>query len=595
MQDFKASTPHTASDSTATKSKQNHFIPRPHQARRWVFKDAEESTAEALQKELKIHPVLCQLLVQRGINTFEEAKRFFRPQWSHLHDPFLLDEMDKALDRLDQAFEGDENVLLYGDYDVDGTTSVALLCNFFRSIGKTLGTYTPNRYREGYGISKIGIDWAAEKKYTLMVALDCGIKAVEMVEYAREKGIDLIICDHHLPGEKIPDAVAVLDPKKPNCPYPYKELSGCGIGFKLAQAYCIRHQIDNQYLIPLLDLLAISIASDIVPITGENRTLTQLGLQRLNTQPSPGLKKLMDKAGLEAPVNITDIVFGLGPRINAAGRMQDASGAVELLTAQHYDDAELLATELNDQNAQRKETDRQITSEALQLMEGWADLDQRFSTVVYAPHWHKGVIGIVASRLIEHHYKPTIVLCKSGEEWVGSARSIRGFNIHDALVACSDLLERFGGHRYAAGMTLKEENLPAFRNQFEAYVQEHLDPDLLVPELAVDAKLSFNSVHERFYKILDQFAPFGPGNMRPVFASSQVRDCGWSKVVGKDHLKLRVRQINSNAVDGIAFGMGAQLDLVKKKRIELAYQLDLNEWQGKKNIQLKVKDLREQT
>jgi len=545
---------------------------------------------------LKIHPVLCRLLVNRGIYTYNEAKLFFRPRLEHLHDPFLMQDMRKAVERIEQALREEEHILVYGDYDVDGTTSVAMMYSFLGEFYNRIDYYVPHRYKEGYGISKQGIDYAHQKGYKLIIALDCGIKSVDKVRYANEMGIDFIICDHHLPGEELPPAHAVLDPKRRDCNYPYKELSGCGIGFKLIQAFARNNHIPFEIVEKYLDLVAVSIASDIVPITGENRVLAYYGMKRINKNPRKGLKSLIQYSGLKKELTVSDVVFMLGPRINAAGRMDDARNAVKLLISETHEHAEANAEFLNQKNSERKQVDKDITAEALAMIQGNPELQKRKSTVLVQSHWHKGVIGIVASRLIETHYRPTIIFTESNGLLTGSARSVKGFNIHDAIKECSDLLEQFGGHMFAAGLSLRKENFEMFEKRFEEVVSATITEESLIPEVNIDAELSFTEINGKFYSIISQFAPFGPGNMKPVFMSRNVRDRGYSRIVGDEHLKLELTQDEGRCCKGIAFGMG---DLAEKifhsgteKRFDICYTLEENEWRGILNIELNVRDIK---
>jgi single-stranded-DNA-specific exonuclease len=555
--------------------------------KRWVISEPDLDRVEALRQRLGIHPVLCRLLVQRGIDDYDKAHRFFRPTLAHLHDPRLMKDMDQAVARIDAAIVRHEKILVYGDYDVDGTTAVALMYSFLKDFYPNVDYYVPNRYTEGYGVSMRGIDHAKANGFTLIIALDCGITAFDQISYAHSLGIDFIVCDHHLPTHRRPPAVAVLDPKQPDCSYPYDELSGCGIGFKLAHALCLYFDIPLERLYKYLDLVVVSIASDIVPITGENRTLAYFGLKKLNEQPLPGLRALMTVSGLRKDVAITDIVFGLGPRINAAGRMDDARHAVSLLISEGADGKEQ-ADVLDQHNTNRKEKDENITLEALALLEA-APRDIR-ATVVFQPDWHKGVIGIVASRLIETYHRPTIVCTQSGDFIAGSARSVPGYNIYEAIQACSDLLEQFGGHKYAAGLSMRKENYPEFKERFQEYVSSTIDPELLIPQVRIDAELGLKDITGRFYNILRQFAPFGPSNMRPVFISSRVKAEG--RIVGDQHLKLKLRQEGSASIDGIAFEMGHAEALVNSEPVDVCYSLDVNSFRGYASLQLVVRDIR---
>lgn len=559
--------------------------------------DVDENLVQSLYASLKIHPVLCRLLVQRGITTYNEAFLFFRPKMEHLHDPFLMKGMSAAVERLEKAIANEEKILVFGDYDVDGTTAVALFYSFLCDFYPNIGFYIPDRYTEGYGISTQGIDYAEQEGYGLMVALDCGIRSVDKVAYAQQKGIDFIICDHHLPGDEVPNAVAVLDPKQADCPYPYKELSGCGIGFKLAQAFAMRNHVPNHVVEGLLDLVAVSIASDIVPITGENRVLAHFGLNLLNTNPRKGLASLIEQAGItERNLTITDLVFYLGPRINAAGRMDHGRNAVNLLLAETEDNAIDGASTLQDNNNVRKQLDKDITEEALSIIRNSPALLMRKTTVLCQPHWSKGVIGIVASRLIESYYRPTIVLTEKDGLVSGSARSVSGYDVYEAIKACEDLLEQFGGHKYAAGLSMKKENLAAFEERFEAVVSATIKEEHLSPEITVDADLDLISVTPGFYKILKQFAPFGPGNMRPVFLARYCRDKGYSKIVGENHLRLTLTQDGKHSITGMAFGQAiwAKEILMKdnSQPVDIVYNIEENEWQGETTLRINVKDIK---
>jgi single-stranded-DNA-specific exonuclease len=561
---------------------------------RWTHKQIPpREKVVQLSEALQIDDVLSTLLVQRGIETFEQARSFFRPTYELLHDPFLMKDMDKAAERILRAISDEERILVYGDYDVDGTTSVAMMYSFLRELHPEVTTYIPDRYTEGYGISLKGIDYARDNEIGLIIALDCGVKALEQARYAAEKGIDLIVCDHHRPGPELPTAVAVLDPKREDCDYPYKELCGCGVGFKLVQALADRLEMDASRILPLLDLVATAIGADIVPITGENRVLAALGMQQINSQPRPGIKALREQVS-KTELSITDVVFILAPRINAAGRMQHGNQAVELLAESDLDRARELAVAIEENNSDRRETDRSITQEALQLIEDEGKADG-FTTVVYRPHWHKGVIGIVASRLIETYYRPTLVFTRSGDCLAASARSVKGFDVYEALEQCADLLIQFGGHTYAAGLTMKEENYEAFRDRFEQVVSETIDPKCLEPELRIDAPLDLEQCTPRFYRILKQFAPFGPGNSTPVFYADKLVDNGYGKRVGSDqsHLKLSVSQGSSTVLAGIGFGLGDRLELIEGGRMfRAAFSLDENHWNGRTTLQLRVRDIK---
>jgi single-stranded-DNA-specific exonuclease len=561
--------------------------------KRWVVKPADGEKVERLKNELKVNEVICRLLVQRGIDTYEGAHAFFRPQLNELHDPFLMKDMDKAINRLTTALANNQRVLIYGDYDVDGTTAVATVYSFLKSIYPNIDYYVPNRYTEGYGVSTKGIDYAAETNCSLIIALDCGIKSNDKVDYANSKGIDFIICDHHLPGDEIPNAIAVLDPKRSDCPYPYKELSGCGIGLKLIQAFCQQNSVDDAQWQQYLDLACVSIASDIVPITGENRILAYYGLKKLNTNPVMGLKKLIEVAGVKKELEISDVVFILGPRINAAGRIDDAKHAVKLLIADHVDfDAEENAFNLNVYNNERKDLDRTITAQALEMIANDDEMLVRKSTVVFNPEWNKGVIGIVASRLTENYYRPTVVLTESEGKVTGSARSVKGFDLYEAIYDCRELLIQFGGHKFAAGLTMHAENVSGFIQKFEEVVTQRITDDCLTPELDIDAELEFENITDRFYNILKQFAPFGPENMKPVFITKAVTDTGYSRIVKEEHIKFSVRKRNGEIVDGIGFGMAEKMQLLQTGPVDIVYQLSENVWNDKTTIQLMVKDIR---
>jgi single-stranded-DNA-specific exonuclease len=559
---------------------------------RWKVLEAEEEKVNALQQALKIHPMLCKLLVQRGIETFEEAKQFFRPELSELHDPFLMKDMDKAINRIAEAISQNERILIYGDYDVDGTTAVATVYSFFKEFYEQVEYYVPHRYIEGYGISFKGIDYAQTNNFKLIIALDCGIKSNDKVDYANARGIDFIICDHHNPGEEIPNAVAVLDPKRADCTYPYKELSGCGIGFKLIQAFCLQNAIPLDKCYQYLDLVCVSIGADIVPINGENRILAFHGLKKVNENPSEGLRKLIELAGNKKQIDITSVVFIIAPRINAAGRMDDAKHAVRLLICEDGDvDSEEKAEQLNTFNTDRKDLDKNITAHALEMIAGDEKLVNRKSTVVFHPEWHKGVIGIVASRLTETYYRPTIVLTESDGKVTGSARSVKNFDLYEAIYECRELLIQFGGHKFAAGLTMLPENVDLFRQRFDEVVSERITPEQLVPELEIDAVIELEDITPRFYSIIQQMAPFGPQNMRPVFVTRGVKDSGWSKIVKEEHLKFSVKKNNSAVVDGIGFRMAEKFSLVKTGPFDIAYQIDENEWQGNVRLQMLVKDV----
>ncbi|WP_115122983.1 single-stranded-DNA-specific exonuclease RecJ [Marinirhabdus gelatinilytica] len=561
---------------------------------RWTLKPkpSEEKTTQ-LSQTLGVNAIIASLLIQRGIETFEDAKKFFRPSLDGLHDPYLMKDMDKAVQRIGKAIAGGENILVYGDYDVDGTTSVALLSSYLKSYYPNVATYIPDRYEEGYGVSYQGIDFAHDNDFSLIIALDCGVKAIEKVAYASEKNIDFIICDHHRPGVEIPKAVAVLDPKRDDCEYPYKELCGCGVGFKLIQALAKNRNQTIEDLVLYLDLVATAIGADIVPITGENRILAYFGLKVINSNPRTGFKAIL-KQVKKTELTITDVVFIIAPRINAAGRMKHGNHAVTLLTETDINRAAVWAGEIEEFNTQRRDTDKLITEEALLQISEKKEED-RTTTVVYNENWHKGVIGIVASRLTETYYRPTLVFTKSGEKLAASARSVRGFDVYNALEACQEHIEQFGGHKYAAGLTLLEEDYQKFKDEFEKVVAQTIDPKLLKPELELDAEIDLADITPKFYRILKQFAPFGPGNRRPVFMSQHLKDVGLGKCVGEDksHLRVVVKQGNSAQFTGIGFGMAAKQGIAcKGQPFKAAYVIDENEWQGHVSLQLRLKDIK---
>jgi single-stranded-DNA-specific exonuclease len=571
---------------------------------RWTLKPKPSSEkVNALATQLKVHELIATLLVQRGIETFEQARQFFRPSLDDLHNPYLMKDMNKAVARIESAIANGENILVFGDYDVDGTTAVSLVSSYLKSYYPNVATYIPDRYDEGYGISFKGIDFADDNGFTLIIALDCGIKSIDHIAYANEKNIDFIICDHHRPGNELPNAVAILDPKREDCSYPYDELCGCGIGFKLIQALGEKRNQTIDNLLIYLDLVATAIAADIVPMTGENRILAKFGLEVINTNPRPGIKALVQNVKKKV-LTITDVVFIIAPRINAAGRIKHGNEAVALLTEYDFAQAENFASEIEQHNSDRKDLDKQITIEALDQIEINEETD-KFTTVVYNENWHKGVIGIVASRLIETYYRPTIVFTKSGDKLAASARSVKEFDIYKALEASSDHLEQFGGHMYAAGMTLKEENYQKFKNAFEKVVSETIHPDLLIPEILIDAEINLTDINEKLVRLLNQFEPFGPQNMTPVFMTKGVIDTGYAKQLGKDeeHLKLYIKQNNSEGLPSldsatprfgaIGFGLGNKLQVVKnQKPFDAVYCIDENEYNGNVTLQLRVKDLR---
>ncbi|MCQ2184973.1 MAG: single-stranded-DNA-specific exonuclease RecJ [Bacteroidales bacterium] len=569
--------------------------------KKWLVHTPSDTEAvDRLTSELGIDRVLASLLVQRGITTFQQSRDFFRPSLDNLHDPFLMKDMDKAVERLHRAVESGEKILVYGDYDVDGTTAVSLVYSFLKDLTPNVGFYVPDRYDEGYGVSYKGIDWAFEGGFTLIITLDCGIKAIEKVEYAAQKGIDVIICDHHFPDETLPAAVAVLDPKREDCHYPFDDLSGCGVGFKLVQAYAQHLGISfEEKLVPLLDLLAVSIAADLVSVMGENRILAHYGLKRINENPRKGLQAMIAITGLDPQhITIDDIVFKIGPRINAAGRMESGRIAVELLIARTDEDAFNAANLINEHNTARKNKDRETTQEAIEMVQSGRSLAYENCTIVYNPSWHKGIVGIVASRLVEAFYKPTVVFTKSNGMVTGSARSIAGFDLYQAIESCSDILENFGGHLYAAGLTLKEENLPEFCARMEKFAAGKVNPQMLTPVVDVDAELDFSSITPKFIRILKQFQPFGPENSAPVFLTNNVYDNGSVRKVGSDggHLKLELIQESQpyHHIAAIAFNMPQFYDhLHQGNPVDVCYSIVENYYRGAVTVQLRVKDLRE--
>ncbi len=567
--------------------------------KRWIVREpGNPLNVRQMAQELGIDQVLANLLVQRGITTFDGARDFFRPDLSKLHDPFLMCDMEVAVERLHKAIENDENILIYGDYDVDGTTAVALFYSFVRSLTSKVDYYIPDRYDEGYGISYKGIDWAIENKFTLIISLDCGIKAVEKVKYAKERGVEFIICDHHLPDDILPQAVATLDPKRTDCSYPFDDLCGCGVGFKLVQGYAQKYNIPFEKIIPLLDLVVVSIASDLVLVTGENRILAFYGLKQLNEAPRRGLQSMIKLSGLEKHIiTIDDIVFKIGPRINAAGRMESGRTAVDLLVSRNEEDAFKLGNTINVHNNDRKNIDREITIEAKEMVRNMPDFESRKATVVYNPSWHKGVVGIVASRLVEEYYRPTIVLTKSNNFITGSARSIPGFDLYEAVEACSEYLENFGGHMYAAGLTLREENLKPFSEKFEREVEMRITKEVLSPIINIDSFLDFNQITPKFFRILKQFQPFGPGNLSPVFITENVYDNGNGRIVGSDngHLKLELIQEDEpyRHISAIAFNKSEHFEHMQAGNpVDICYSIAENYYRGIANIQLRIKDIR---
>ncbi len=560
----------------------------------WQFKpEPDPEITQKLERELQVPQAVARLLVQRGVESFEAAKQYFRPDWAQLHDPFLMKDMDRAVARIEQEVARQGPIMVFGDYDVDGTTSVALMMAYLTRYGVPLTPYIPDRYQEGYGISKLGIDAAKQQGIKLIIALDCGIKAHEHVTYAKEQGIDFIICDHHLPGETWPEAVAVLDPKRPDCSYPYKELCGCGVGFKLIQALHQSGGQDSQDLAPFLDLVVTAIAADIVPITGENRTLAYLGLRQVNQDPRPGLAALLSSAKTK-PYRIRDLVFVAAPRINAAGRMKHGAHAVELLLADSAAEAEAMAEAIEAYNLERRSLDQEITQQALDQIVEHGEQDAA-ATVVYDPSWHKGVVGIVASRLIETYYRPTVVFTKSGDHLAASVRSVKGFDVYQALEACSAYMLQFGGHKYAAGLTLDPSQFENFKKAFNQEVACALTPEQKLPQVAIDLPLPLSEITPKLFRILSQMAPFGPENARPVFAAEQVHVAPYTKALGADlsHLRLVVYEPNQPNISGIAFGYGALTESIKRKgRCDVAYVIDENHWQGQTSLQLMVKDVK---
>ncbi len=560
--------------------------------KRWHILEGDAAKVSALQAALKIHPILCELLVQRGIEDFDKAKQFFRPSLNDLHDPWQMKDMDKAVTRITSAFEQDESIMVFGDYDVDGTTSVATLYQFLKTIGPNIDFYIPHRYREGYGVSKMGIDHAKATGITLIISVDCGIKSTDLIAYAKELGIDFIICDHHLPDAILPPAVAILNAKQGDCNYPYKELCGCGVVFKLITALAQKYNLPESSYLQYLDLVATAIAADIVPLTDENRTMAFFGLQKVNEDPSHGILALLELAKQNNPIRISNLVFAVAPRINAAGRMDDAKKAVQLFVEKDYQSAMAVASLLQQDNLDRREADTTISEEALAEIENDpAQLNKR-STVVFQPHWHKGVVGIVASRLIEKHYKPTIVLTQNGDIVSGSARSVQGFNLYEALHACREHLLGYGGHFAAAGMTLSIDQLENFKVAFEKAVAERITPEQMVPEIQINAILPLDQINMQFFNIISQMEPFGPDNMRPIFLAKNVRDTGYSKLVKEAHVSFNVTQ-GKNSVRGIGYNMPDKIAIVKSGQpFDIVFQLQLNEWQGTQSVQMQVIDLK---
>ncbi|MDP3392703.1 single-stranded-DNA-specific exonuclease RecJ [Sediminibacterium sp.] len=559
--------------------------------KRWNILSANLAEVASLQASLKINATLCTILAQRGINNYDKAKEYFRPSLEHLHSPWLMKDMQNAVDRILQAFDKQEQILVYGDYDVDGTTSVASMFQFLKSLHKPVDFYIPHRYKEGYGISKIGIDYAKENGFTLIVSLDCGIKSAELIAYAKSIGIDFIVCDHHLPDEIIPSAAAILNPKQKDCNYPYKELCGCGVGFKLMTALTERLHLNNEAYLQYIDLVAIAIAADIVPVTGENRTLAFFGIQKVNTKPSVGIEALLNLSKAKAPMSLTSLVFVIAPRINAAGRMDDAKKAVQLFIEKDPTEAISFANILHSDNTDRREADSNITIEAMEMIAADPNNKNRKSTVLYNQNWHKGVVGIVASRLIETFYRPTIILTKSGDYAAGSARSVSGFNLYEAIHACRKYLLGYGGHFAAAGMTLSIDQVEAFSQAFEEEVARTIQPEQLVPEIVINTEISFKEINTSLYNIIKQMEPFGPDNMRPVFIARNVKDAGFSKVVKDLHLRVVLKQ-DDIIFSGIGFNMANKFCLLENgKPIDIVFAIDENEWQGNTSLQLKIIDL----
>ena len=562
---------------------------------RWIKKHTPKETGiDSLAKSLGINVTLAKLLVQRNIETFDQAKRFFRPSLNDLHNPYLMKDMDIAVQRIENAIESNENILIYGDYDVDGTTAVSLVSSYLLNIYKNIGTYIPDRYDEGYGISYKGIDFASDNEFSLIIALDCGIKAIDKVKYAKTKNIDFIICDHHRPGGKLPDAVAVLDPKREDCNYPYDELCGCGIGFKLIQAIAEKRKQNFEQLIPYLDLVATAIAADIVPITDENRILAYFGILVINTNPRQGIKAIIKNIRKNV-LNITDVVFIIAPRINAAGRMKHGLHAVNLLTESHLENTKKIATEIETYNSHRKELDKQITQEALLQIEKNKEKNN-YTTVVFQEDWHKGVIGIVASRLIENYYRPTLVFTKSGDKLAASARSVKGFDVYNALQECDEFIEQFGGHKYAAGLTLEPNNYEKFKAKFEGVVRNSIPKELLIPQITIDSDLCLSDITPKFNRIIKQFGPFGPQNMKPTFLATGLRDNGYGKKIGKndEHLKLNiVSGTDQKTYNAVGFGLGDKFDLINNgSSFKAVFTIEENHWNGITSLQLNIKDIK---
>lgn len=560
--------------------------------RRWKILEADKQKADLLKQSLKISCVICNILVQRGIETFEQSKDFFRPQLNQLHDPWLMKDMDKAVERIIRAVNNNEKILVFGDYDVDGTTAVSCMYRFLKKMHPEVEFYIPHRYREGYGVSRLGIDFAKENDYSLIISLDCGIKSVELIQYAKELGIDFVVCDHHLPDDELPPAIAILNPKQKDCNYPFKELCGCGVGFKLISALAPQFNLNDEDVYEHLDLVATAIAADIVPMVGENRILAYYGLKKANENPNNGIKALGFLSGLKQELHINNLVFMIAPRVNAAGRMDDARKAVQMFIAETYEEALHYAEMLHSDNSERKEADLNITDEALTIIssnDGWLE---KKSTVVFKSTWHKGVVGIVASRLIEHYHRPTIVLTQSGDYAAGSARSVPGFNLYEAVHACREHLIGYGGHFAAAGLTLELDKIDAFRNMFEEIVSSTIHPELLIPEIVIDSEITFSDIQRPFYNIIQQMEPFGPENLRPVFVAKKVWNTGYSKIVKDQHIKFSLKQ-NHVVFNGIGFKMADKFHLLEMKEpMDVVFKIDENEWNGNKTLQLRVVDFR---
>jgi single-stranded-DNA-specific exonuclease len=562
--------------------------------KRWIQKpEPDHQLVETLSTAINVNKTLSGILVQRGINHFDLAKKFFRPQFADLHDPFLMKGMDKAITRIDEAIANNEKILVYGDYDVDGTTSVAVVYDFLAQRYANIDFYIPDRYTEGYGISFISIDWASNNNISLIIALDCGIKAVDKIRYAKGKGVDFIICDHHLPGDEVPDAVAILNPKQVDCPYPFKELSGCGIGFKLTQGFALRHEIPFVEIEKYLDLVAISISSDLVPILDENRILVHHGLKKLKTNPNPGLRALLEAYAPKPEFSVSDVVFFIGPRINAAGRIADAKDSVRLMIASDFEKAKEIAELVNQHNIERRGFDLSITEQAFEMVEKDETFAARKSTVLFHNEWHKGVIGIVASRLIEKHYRPTIVLTESNGLATGSARSVEGFDLYHAIEQCADLLEQYGGHTHAAGLTMKLDNVKPFATKFESIVASSIEERSLTPEIEYDTEIPLRTITPKFFSLLKQFSPFGPGNQSPIFMSKNVWDVGDVTIVGNNHLKLSLTQEEGGRIfKAIAFGLGEHYEKVSQGiSFDICYTIEENHFNGHVNLQLNIKDI----